>query len=339
VSSVRAECAGRPCVCERLVDCEVCLSDGRRGSAPSCPPAPAANSPGCMARAPWPFACAKADPEDDAKQVGASGESRSREQAPSIRPNTSLTKTGSAEGHIVAAAAAGRGAEGRQARLREATVTVAVTVQSERKHEKRKPKRYTDTQTLLALAGAGRGPARTYECTRTRLPRGNRVMAPKGKKKGKSDSVKASQARPESPDWPAFTPLLPEAHLALHEVLPAQIVTIPNFWTAALCRTYVAFLSLLPLTTTPGKPKKGDAVRVNDRFQIDDPSFAERLWSQTSLQALVTGAAGDGHLVQTEAQRKELWGGHVVGLNPNIRIYRYTKGQFFDQHCEQALAS
>lgn len=22
-----------------------------------------------------------------------------------------------------------------------------------------------------------------------------------------------------------------------------------------------------------------------------------------------------------------------VGLNPNIRIYRYSKGQFFDQHC------
>jgi hypothetical protein len=26
-------------------------------------------------------------------------------------------------------------------------------------------------------------------------------------------------------------------------------------------------------------------------------------------------------------------GGEVVGLNPKIRIYRYTKGQFFDQHC------
>lgn len=27
-------------------------------------------------------------------------------------------------------------------------------------------------------------------------------------------------------------------------------------------------------------------------------------------------------------------GGEVVGLNPSIRIYRYTKGQFFDQHCK-----
>jgi hypothetical protein len=157
-------------------------------------------------------------------------------------------------------------------------------------------------------------------------------MAPK--KKGRSEDAKPT---PTSPNWPAFTPLLPDVDLALHEVLPGQIVTIPNFWTATLCKTYVSFLSSLPLTTTPGKPKKGDAVRVNDRFQIDDPSFAERLWSQTSLKALVTGMAEDGALVQTEAQRKELWGGEVVGLNPNIRIYRYSKGQFFDQHCEQFL--
>ena len=27
-------------------------------------------------------------------------------------------------------------------------------------------------------------------------------------------------------------------------------------------------------------------------------------------------------------------GGEVVGLNPSIRIYRYTKGQFFDCHCK-----
>lgn len=29
-----------------------------------------------------------------------------------------------------------------------------------------------------------------------------------------------------------------------------------------------------------------------------------------------------------------LWGGEVIGLNSNIRVYRYGKGQFFDQHCK-----
>lgn len=27
-------------------------------------------------------------------------------------------------------------------------------------------------------------------------------------------------------------------------------------------------------------------------------------------------------------------GGQIVGLNPNIRIYRYKPGQFFDAHCK-----
>lgn len=163
-------------------------------------------------------------------------------------------------------------------------------------------------------------------------------MAPK--KKAKDEHPKSAASPPSvkaAPNWPAFTPLIPETDLALQEILPGQIVTIPNFWTATLCKNYVSFLSSLPLTTTPGKPKKGDAVRVNDRFQIDDPAFAERLWNQTSLKALVTDVAEGGNLDLSVAQRKELWGGEVIGLNPNIRIYRYSKGQFFDQHCKQYL--
>lgn len=27
-------------------------------------------------------------------------------------------------------------------------------------------------------------------------------------------------------------------------------------------------------------------------------------------------------------------GGEVLGLSPNIRIYRYSPGQFFDAHCK-----
>jgi hypothetical protein len=129
---------------------------------------------------------------------------------------------------------------------------------------------------------------------------------------------------------------VPESDLSLCHVLANQIITVPHFFTARLCKDYVSFLASLPLTTTPGRPKRGDAVRVNDRFQIDDPDFAERLWSQTALKNLVLGINEDGTLGLTDAERKELWGGHVVGLNPNIRIYRYAKGQFFDQHYDDS---
>ncbi|KAF2201186.1 hypothetical protein GQ43DRAFT_455921 [Delitschia confertaspora ATCC 74209] len=165
-------------------------------------------------------------------------------------------------------------------------------------------------------------------------------MPPKNKKKVTPAKAPASKADVKAnvvlPNWPSFSPLLPELELSLHEILPGQIVTIPNFWTSKLCKNYVSFLSSLPLITTPGKPKKGDAVRVNDRFQIDDPAFAERLWSDTSLKNLILGVNEDGGLDMDEKARRALWGGEVVGLNPNIRIYRYKKGQFFDQHYDDS---
>lgn len=147
-------------------------------------------------------------------------------------------------------------------------------------------------------------------------------MAPKGKKK---ISAKKSVPQPPTttapPTWPKFKPPLPITELQLEPLLPGKVVLARSFWPRSLCREYVSFLRELPLTTTPGKPKRGEAVRVNDRFQVDDFAFACRLWNETGLSEL--------------AKREEysnLWGGELVGLNPNIRVYRYSQGQFFDCH-------
>ena len=155
----------------------------------------------------------------------------------------------------------------------------------------------------------------------------------------KRDDAKITQSNPTlskndtaRPKWPPLQPLLHAADLTLHSLLEDQILTIPHFWTANLCKTYVSFLSTLPLATTPGKPKRGDAVRVNDRFQVDDAQFAEQLWSSTALKETVENPVING-TVLSEDEKKALWGGEILGLNANIRIYRYSKGQFFDQHC------
>lgn len=67
------------------------------------------------------------------------------------------------------------------------------------------------------------------------------------------------------------------------------------------------------MTTTPGKPKKGDALRFNDRFQVQDEGFANRLWLETGLRELVMGGIegyeggdGDGNAMTLEERRK-LW--------------------------------
>ena len=166
---------------------------------------------------------------------------------------------------------------------------------------------------------------------------------PKQAKKAAADSRTISSkqlggpvANPQPPNWPVFHPLVPTADLSLVPLLADHILTIPRFWTAALCKNYVSFLQTLPLVTTPGKPKRGDAVRVNDRYQIDDTGFAERLWSGTALKSLVEEAVIDGEGLSKD-EKAALWGGEVLGLNSNIRIYRYSKGQYFDQHCKLAI--
>lgn len=92
------------------------------------------------------------------------------------------------------------------------------------------------------------------------------------------------------PSWPPFKPPLPVTDLRLELPVPTlddTIAVVRNFWPRSLCRDYVTFLQDLPLTTTPGRPKRGEAVRVNDRFQIDDFQFAQRLWLETGLKELL----------------------------------------------------
>ena len=150
-------------------------------------------------------------------------------------------------------------------------------------------------------------------------------MAPKSRrsKSSAADSrpTTAGKTKDGSVQWPALSPMIPASDLTLTAVLPNQIYTVHNLWPSSLCKSYVSFLATLPLTTTPREAKKGNAVRVNDRFQVDDPAFAEALWSQTALRTLVEGEMEDGNggALSDEAKRK-VWGGDVLGLNANIRI-------------------
>ncbi|KAK5107713.1 hypothetical protein LTR62_000735 [Meristemomyces frigidus] len=161
------------------------------------------------------------------------------------------------------------------------------------------------------------------------------------KRTGKGTQASALDHKPSTknvvakPIWPPLLHLPSAADLTLRPILTDQILTISGFWTSGLSKSYISFLSGLPLLTTPGNPRKGDAVRVNDRFQVDDAEFAEKMWSSSALKELVEHVFVDGKVLD-EGEKLELWGGEVLGLNSNIRIYRYVPGQFFDQHYDES---
>lgn len=145
------------------------------------------------------------------------------------------------------------------------------------------------------------------------------------KTKTKSNTTGTATQAVTLPNWPVLKPVLSATDLTIEETLKDQILVVPNLFTSNLCKSYVSFLSTLPLATTPGKPKRGEATRVNDRFQIDDSVFAQRLWQETAIKDLVNSTEYD-----------SIWGGRVLGLNSNIRVYRYRPGQFFDQHYDES---
>lgn len=134
-------------------------------------------------------------------------------------------------------------------------------------------------------------------------------MKPKNTTNPKAKGGKNTEPGYPPPNWPALKPLLPVSDLTLETVIDSQIVLARNFWTGTLCKDYVTFLKTLPLVTTPGKPKKGDAVRVNDRLQITDPVFANRLWLETGLRELINGNSDAEHEggVMSPEERRQLW--------------------------------
>ena len=134
-----------------------------------------------------------------------------------------------------------------------------------------------------------------------------------GKKRIITDKSDDAETQPRL-NWPPFNKFLSTSTCNVNIVHPNQIITIPQLWSSKQCSRYTSFLSTLPLSTTPAKAKKGDAVRVNDRFQVEDAVFAERLWSETNLKNVVLGTSDTNHLHLTEQERRTLWKGDVVSL-------------------------
>jgi len=69
---------------------------------------------------------------------------------------------------------------------------------------------------------------------------------------------------------------------------------------------------------------------------VEDWGFAERLWREAGLREMLLGNGEEGEEDGEPEGRRNLWGGEIIGLNPLIRVYRYTKGQFFDCHYDEA---
>ncbi|KAK9811049.1 hypothetical protein WJX73_009320 [Symbiochloris irregularis] len=68
-------------------------------------------------------------------------------------------------------------------------------------------------------------------------------------------------------------------------------------------------------------PAFGEALRSNGRIAVHSPAFAAQLWTASGLDLLM---------------QQLPCGANAQGLNPNIRIYRYSSGQHFGKHIDES---
>ncbi|KAI9313986.1 hypothetical protein BX666DRAFT_1863431 [Dichotomocladium elegans] len=125
-----------------------------------------------------------------------------------------------------------------------------------------------------------------------------------------------------------FPKLVRKSDLSVTELAQNQIYLIHNFFTPQECTALISYFdSTLPLKTVPVIPKKGEAFRSNDRESFEDPALADDLW-HLGLQNVCEKIAG---ISQASLPRRP------VGLNANLRVYRYREGQKFEGHYDDSV--
>ncbi|KAI9007942.1 hypothetical protein CLU79DRAFT_723384 [Phycomyces nitens] len=137
--------------------------------------------------------------------------------------------------------------------------------------------------------------------------------------------AKPKKSQPGPPKFPA---LIPKKDLRVTEVEPRQIYLIHDFFTAKECNSLIQhFETHLPLQQVSTTPRPGEAFRSNDRQSFQDATLAQKIW-QMGLDKVCQMTAG----IKDLALPRE-----PLGLNSNLRIYRYRPGQMFQAHYDESV--
>jgi hypothetical protein len=126
-----------------------------------------------------------------------------------------------------------------------------------------------------------------------------------------------------APAWPR---LARKEGLAAQPLLRSKaLLVVPGALSPAEAASFVAAAEALGFAPQGSRGAAfGEAFRDNGRAAVHDAALAARLWRGTGLGAALAGLAADGD--------------EPVGLNPNVRLYRYVPGQRFGRHVDGADA-
>ncbi|KAK2653730.1 hypothetical protein Ddye_013586 [Dipteronia dyeriana] len=147
-------------------------------------------------------------------------------------------------------------------------------------------------------------------------------MAETGTKKRKmGDRRREANSKNATAKWPIVKPKL---NLQISPLKDTDLFTVQNFFTSAESKAFIKTAESLGFVHQGSQgPLKGEAYRDNDRISVNDPVLADTIWN-AGLNKLFTDI--------------KIRGKVAVGLNPNIRFYRYKVGQRFGQHIDESVS-
>ncbi|KAK9060916.1 hypothetical protein SSX86_018096 [Deinandra increscens subsp. villosa] len=136
----------------------------------------------------------------------------------------------------------------------------------------------------------------------------------------KKDGGIGKKSKSIGSDWPTIKP---KSDLRITRLKDYDLFTVKNCLTAAESNAFIKAAESIGLVHQGSLgPTKGEAYRDNDRIAINDPVLADTLW-ESGLNKLFSDIAIRGKV--------------AVGLNPNIRLYRYKIGQRFGRHIDESV--
>ncbi|KAL6581442.1 hypothetical protein OROMI_007365 [Orobanche minor] len=124
-------------------------------------------------------------------------------------------------------------------------------------------------------------------------------------------------------EWPSIKP---KSNLQINRLKDDDLITgvqIPNYFTPAESKAFINVSESIGFLHQGSLgPIKGEAYRDNDRISVHDPVLAVAIW-EAGLNKLFLDF--------------KIRGKVAVGLNPNIRLYRYSAGQRFGRHIDESV--
>ncbi|GAB5353771.1 hypothetical protein AAMO2058_000062500 [Amorphochlora amoebiformis] len=118
-------------------------------------------------------------------------------------------------------------------------------------------------------------------------------------------------------------------------VTSRDVIEIPCVLDGAECAKVISAGEKYGYQIAKHAQTKWTAFRHNGRIQLDSPKVAEALWCRLSeIQNYGHDRESDGEAKSPFPRLPD--GRDAIGLNPNIRLYRYTEGQAFGPHIDES---